>query len=105
MANIKGITVEIGGDTTGLNKALESVNKTIKSTASELKDTFPAPVTVVAFYFKHIQHGGEGCICPDQRGRTFFQKTGKDIAMMKIYRYHGYDVLRRNERGRTVSSN
>ena len=38
MANIKGITVEIGGDTTGLNKALESVNKTIKSTASELKD-------------------------------------------------------------------
>ena len=51
MANIKGITVEIGGDTTGLNKALESVNKTIKSTASELKDTFPAPVTVVAFYF------------------------------------------------------
>ena len=38
MGNIKGITVEIGGDTTGLNKALESVNKTIKSTASELKD-------------------------------------------------------------------
>ena len=36
--NIKGITVEIGGNTTGLQKALESVNKTIKNTQSELKD-------------------------------------------------------------------
>ena len=33
MANrIKGITVEIGGDTTKLSKALEGVNKNIKST-------------------------------------------------------------------------
>ena len=32
MANrIAGITVEIGGSTTGLSKALESVNKTIKN--------------------------------------------------------------------------
>ena len=32
MANrIAGITVEIGGSTTGLSKALESVNKTIKT--------------------------------------------------------------------------
>ena len=39
MANrIKGITVEIGGDTTGLDKALMSVNTTIKSTQSSLKD-------------------------------------------------------------------
>ena len=36
--NINGIVVEIGGDTTGLSKALESVNKTIKNTQSELKD-------------------------------------------------------------------
>lgn len=35
---IKGITVEIGGDTTGLDKALQSVNKQIKSTQSQLKD-------------------------------------------------------------------
>ena len=35
---IKGITVEIGGDTTGLEKALKAVNSTIKSTQSELKD-------------------------------------------------------------------
>ena len=39
MANrIKGITVEIGGDTTGLDKALKSVNTSIKSTQSALKD-------------------------------------------------------------------
>ena len=35
---IKGITIEIGGDTTGLNKALSGVNKEIKNTQSQLKD-------------------------------------------------------------------
>ena len=39
MANrIKGITVEIGGDTTGLSKALSGVNKEITSTQKGLKD-------------------------------------------------------------------
>lgn len=39
MANrIKGITVEIGGDTTGLDKALKSVNTSIRSTQSALND-------------------------------------------------------------------
>ena len=39
MANrIKGITVEIGGDTTKLSKALEGVNKNIKNTRTQLKD-------------------------------------------------------------------
>ena len=36
--SIQGITVEIGGDTTKLSKALESVNKSIKGTQSGLKD-------------------------------------------------------------------
>lgn len=35
---IKGITVEIGGDTSGLSKALSGVNGQIKSTQSQLKD-------------------------------------------------------------------
>lgn len=35
--NIKGITVEIGGDTTGLQKALTKVNKEINATQRELK--------------------------------------------------------------------
>lgn len=37
-SRIKGITVQIGGDTTGLDKALKGVNKEIGSTKSELKD-------------------------------------------------------------------
>lgn len=35
---IKGITIEIGGDTTGLSKALSGVNKEIKDTQTQLKD-------------------------------------------------------------------
>lgn len=35
--NIKGITIEIGGDTTGLDKALRGVNSTIKDTQNELR--------------------------------------------------------------------
>ncbi|WP_311142063.1 hypothetical protein [Lancefieldella rimae] len=35
---IKGITVEIGGDTTGLDKALKGINSTIKNTQSRLRD-------------------------------------------------------------------
>lgn len=35
---IKGITVQIGGDTTGLSKALSGVNKQIKNTQNQLKD-------------------------------------------------------------------
>lgn len=41
MANssrIKGITIEIGGDTTGLSKALSGVNKEIGNTQRQLKD-------------------------------------------------------------------
>lgn len=35
---IMGITVEIGGDTTKLQRALKSVNGQIKSTQQQLKD-------------------------------------------------------------------
>lgn len=36
--NIRGITVEIGGDTSGLQKALSDINGKIKSTQTQLKD-------------------------------------------------------------------
>ena len=36
-SKIQGITVEIGGDTTKLGNALESVNKKSKSLQNELK--------------------------------------------------------------------
>lgn len=35
---IRGITVEIGGDTTGLSKALSSINGEIRNTQSQLRD-------------------------------------------------------------------
>lgn len=45
MANrIKGITVEINGDTTKLSKALEGVNKNIKSTQTQLLRNSVQPV-------------------------------------------------------------
>ena len=55
MANrIKGITVEIGGDTTGLENSLKSVNDSLKKTQSQLKDVEtllkldPSNVTLLA---------------------------------------------------------
>ena len=38
LSHFRGITVEIGGDTTGLSKALSGVNKEIRNTQSQLKD-------------------------------------------------------------------
>ena len=35
---IRGITIEIDGDTKGLSQALKGVNKDIKSTQTQLKD-------------------------------------------------------------------
>lgn len=37
-SRIKGITVSINGDTTGLQKALQNVEKNIKNTQTQLKD-------------------------------------------------------------------
>ena len=37
-SRIKGITVEIGGDTTKLQATLKGVNSEIKNTQSQLKD-------------------------------------------------------------------
>ena len=37
-SRIKGITVEIGGDTTGLDKAMSGVNKNLRNTQSALND-------------------------------------------------------------------
>lgn len=36
--DIRGLTIEIGGDTTGLQKSLKNVNSDIKTTQAQLKD-------------------------------------------------------------------
>lgn len=52
---IKGITVEIGGDTTGLSKALSGVNKEIRNTQTQLKNVNKllklAPTNATLFHF------------------------------------------------------
>lgn len=55
-SRIRGITVEIGGDTTGLDKALKGVNSTIRTTQTSLKDVncfglwYQCPVTPTRRY-------------------------------------------------------
>ena len=36
--DIRGLTIEIGGDTTGLQNSLKNVNSQIKTTQAQLKD-------------------------------------------------------------------
>ena len=38
MAKIRGITIELNGDTSGLTKSLGDANKEIKNTQTQLKD-------------------------------------------------------------------
>ena len=58
-SRIQGITVEIGGDTTKLSKALESVNKSIKGTQSGLKDV--NKLLKLDPRAGHIRRDAEGC--------------------------------------------
>ena len=53
-SRIKGITVEIGGDTSGLEKALSDVNNSIKKTQSQLRDVKQSPEA------GSVQHGASG---------------------------------------------
>lgn len=51
MANrIKGITVEIGGDTTKLQTALKGVNSEIRNTQAQLRDVDKFQYTVAIIY-------------------------------------------------------
>ena len=57
MANrIKGITVEIGGDTTGLDKALKTVNTSIRSTQYGI--TLPKAKTLERCHRSHKGKAG-----------------------------------------------
>jgi phage-related minor tail protein len=59
---IKGITVEIGGDTTKLSDALKNVNKSIRETQDQLRD-----VNKLLSLPGHLRHkreaeAGAGCL-------------------------------------------
>ena len=55
-SRIQGITVEIGGDTTKLSKALESVNKSIKGTQSGLF------YIDILYFAEEMRSKGSSCI-------------------------------------------
>ena len=52
--SIKGLTVTIDGDTTGLSKALQNVNKEIKDTQAQLKDVDKLLKLTKTDYYKFL---------------------------------------------------
>lgn len=70
-----------------------------------MPDTATFPVTIIAFQPKYIQGLDEIDIQLDHVDGILQKSPRKDIAMMKIYRYHGYavNVCREEELGRQTS--
>ena len=64
MSRIKGITIEIGGDTTKLDKALKGTNSEIKDTQSQLKEVE-----------KHLKLDPQNVILLEQKQRLLAQAT------------------------------
>ena len=64
-SRIKGITVEIGGDTSGLEKSLSAVNNSIKKTQSQLRDVNnllkldPSNTILLAQIPQHLMESGD----------------------------------------------
>ena len=64
-SRIKGITVEIGGDTSGLEKSLAAVNNSIKKTQSQLRDVNnllkldPSNTILLAQIPQHLMESGD----------------------------------------------
>lgn len=67
MSTIKGITISIGGETTGLQKALGDVNKKSKDIQSELKQVErllkldPKNTELLAMITSSTDGGSTGC--------------------------------------------
>ena len=88
-SRIRGITVEIGGDTTGLDKALKSVNSTIKDTQSQLKDVRAAIKA----------EKGNGCKCDVVSERDLFEAVfrflGKKWSGLENVKEEDFDGVER----------
>lgn len=72
---IKGITVEIGGDTTKLQQALKGVNSEIKNTQSQLKD-------VEKLFLNYIEEGTDEN--SEQRAKELLAKLAEYKPLEKI---------------------
>lgn len=99
-SRIQGITVEIGGDTTKLSKALESVNKSIKGTQSGLKDVNkllkldPSNTELVVQKQKMLKDAIEATKEKLATLKTAAQQANEQLANGEITQQQ-YDVLQR----------
>ena len=97
---IKGITVEIGGDTTKLQDALKSVNSQIKNTQSQLKDVEkllkldPGNTELLAQKEKLLSEAVEETRQKLQALKTASEQANKALAEGKISQEQ-YDALQR----------
>ena len=95
---IKGITVEIGGDTTKLQDALKSVNSQIKNTQSQLKDVEkllkldPGNTELLAQKEKLLSEAVEETRQKLQALKTASEQANKALAEGKISQEQ-YDAL------------
>ena len=77
----------------------------VASLVIPVPDTGPLPVAVVTLQPPIIYGRDKLDIQLDHIDSIFEKSARKDIAMMKIYRYHGSGVTTSAERGRTGSAN
>ena len=99
-SRIQGITVEIGGDTTKLSKALEGLNKSIKGTQSGLKDVNkllkldPTNTELVVQKQKMLKDAIEATKEKLTTLKTAAQQANEQLANGKITQQQ-YDALQR----------
>lgn len=101
MANrIKGITIEIGGDTTKLDKALAGTNKELKSTQSQLKDVErllkmdPGNTELLAQKQRLLGQAAEGTADKLETLRRAAENADKALERGKAYQ-DAYEPLKR----------
>ena len=89
--NIKGITIEIGGDTTGLDKALKGVNQEARNTQNELKEVNKA---------LKLDPGNVELLEQKQRALAdAVSNTSEKLALLKEAQQQAADQLARGEIG------
>ena len=89
---IKGITIQINGDTTGLDKALKGVNNDIKQTQNELKDVEKA---------LRMDPGNLDLIKQKQQALTkAVEKTTEKVDLLKDAQKQAAEQLKRGDIGK-----
>lgn len=83
-SRIKGITVENGGDTTGLDKALKGVNSTIKTTQT-LYLISPMPLLLCLCREKENGQEISGSNCVRKNGQMDSEKSSMSMWWITVF--------------------